>query len=140
MTSLFTEEGIDGIGGRQAPSDCLTSDTSCISVYKETGCKGTAQQYQGIQQYQCAQLYYEKKFVAQQNKPIPQPVSAEISSTSQQTITELKVQIKTMQQELDSLKAQPYISPLNGLILGSVSLIALIIAAILYRFLKTKAP
>ena len=70
--ALFGDKGLAGMSsGRKPPSNCLPSDSNCLSTYSQTGCRG------GEQQYQCAAVYYDRQMVlAAKQKSLPTGLSA----------------------------------------------------------------
>lgn len=76
-------------------SNCILSNDQCISVFKETGCRG------GDQQYQCSQAYYLK----QQTQTHTQ-APATINTSSNNENAELKAQLQDMQKQIETLTSK----------------------------------
>jgi hypothetical protein len=133
MSIFFSQKGLDSLN-RQLPSNCLPSDTSCTQVYITTGCKGTGTTA-SIQQFQCAQLFYEKQQVAQQAISTKSQSDASSSLLQQENI-DIKSQLQTLQQEIEAQKALSlHTSPPINILTGASLIAGIFIGVVIHRFL-----
>ena len=77
----------EGEGCYYPGSNCLVNNDQCVSVFKDTGCRG------GDKQYQCAQVYYQKK----QTTILEQQTPPQVGTSLKQENVELKLQLQNIQ-------------------------------------------